>query len=187
MTNNAPVMRNVLKSTTRSTSRLLKDEWTLHRKPCSALQRTATHCNALQRTATHCNALQRIAPHCTALQRTAPHCNALQTMQHRNLFLNSDSTAWEMRSPVDPTKEGICFGLFQKHSLTDSFRWKEVGNTYTVGLQRDSLCREALLYISSLRETFVLQWAIKRPRTRSTAARQVSSAYERDLVTNQNV
>ena len=29
--------------------------------------------------------------------------------------------------------------------------------------------------------------AIKRPRTRSTAARQVSNAYERDLVTNQNV
>ena len=29
--------------------------------------------------------------------------------------------------------------------------------------------------------------AIKRPRTRSTAARQVSSAYKRDLVTNQNV
>ena len=30
-------------------------------------------------------------------------------------------------------------------------------------------------------------WAIKRPRTRSTAARQVSNAHERDLVTNQNV
>jgi len=29
--------------------------------------------------------------------------------------------------------------------------------------------------------------AIKRPRTRSTAARQVSNAHERDLVTNQNV
>ena len=29
--------------------------------------------------------------------------------------------------------------------------------------------------------------AIKRPRTRSTAARQVGNAYERDLVTNQNV
>ena len=29
--------------------------------------------------------------------------------------------------------------------------------------------------------------AIKRARTRSTAARQVSNAYERDLVTNQNV
>ena len=29
--------------------------------------------------------------------------------------------------------------------------------------------------------------ALKRPRTRSTAARQVSNAHERDLVTNQNV
>jgi len=29
--------------------------------------------------------------------------------------------------------------------------------------------------------------AIKRPQTRSTAARQVSTAHERDLVTNQNV
>jgi len=29
--------------------------------------------------------------------------------------------------------------------------------------------------------------AIQRPRTRSTAARQVSNAHERDLVTNQNV
>jgi len=29
--------------------------------------------------------------------------------------------------------------------------------------------------------------AIKRPRTRSTAARQVSNTHERDLVTNQNV
>jgi len=29
--------------------------------------------------------------------------------------------------------------------------------------------------------------AIKRPRTRSTAARQVSNAHERDIVTNQNV
>ena len=29
--------------------------------------------------------------------------------------------------------------------------------------------------------------AIKRPRTRSTAARKVSNTYERDLVTNQNV
>jgi len=29
--------------------------------------------------------------------------------------------------------------------------------------------------------------AIKRPRTRSTAARQMSNAHERDLVTNQNV
>ena len=29
--------------------------------------------------------------------------------------------------------------------------------------------------------------ALKRPRTKSTTARQVSNAYERDLVTNQNV
>jgi len=29
--------------------------------------------------------------------------------------------------------------------------------------------------------------AMKRPRTRSTAARQVGNAHERDLVTNQNV
>jgi len=102
--------------------------WTLHRKPCNALQRTATHCNALQRTATHCIALQ-----------------------HRSLFLKSDSTPWEMRSKVYPTREGICFWLFLKHSLTDSFCWKEAGNTYTVGLQRN--CREALPYISSLRRT----------------------------------
>jgi len=32
-----------------------------------------------------------------------------------------------------------------------------------------------------------VEWAIKRPRTGSTAARQVSNAHERDLVTNQNV
>jgi len=32
-----------------------------------------------------------------------------------------------------------------------------------------------------------LHQAIKRPRTRSTAARQVSNAYERDVVKNQNV
>jgi len=33
----------------------------------------------------------------------------------------------------------------------------------------------------------LLMVAIKHPRTRSTAARQVSNAHERDLVTNQNV
>ena len=33
----------------------------------------------------------------------------------------------------------------------------------------------------------VVPEAIKRPRTRSTAARQVSNAHHRDLVTNQNV
>jgi len=35
--------------------------------------------------------------------------------------------------------------------------------------------------------TKALEEAIKRPRTRSTAARQVSNTHERDLVTNQNV
>jgi len=34
---------------------------------------------------------------------------------------------------------------------------------------------------------FLLNLAIKRPQTRSTAAREVSNTHERDLVTNQNV
>ena len=32
-----------------------------------------------------------------------------------------------------------------------------------------------------------IEWAIQRPRTRSAAARQVSNAHKRDLVTNKNV
>ena len=39
----------------------------------------------------------------------------------------------------------------------------------------------------SLSLSLSLSLAIKRPRTRSTTARQVSNAHERDLVTNQNV
>jgi len=37
------------------------------------------------------------------------------------------------------------------------------------------------------RDSFSSAIAIKRPRTRSAAARQVSNAHERDLVTNKNV
>ena len=51
-----------------------------------------------------------------------------------------------------------------------------------------------ILYFFGLPNTVSLRFhycpwgrAIKRPRTRSTAACQVSNAHERDLVTNQNV
>jgi len=39
----------------------------------------------------------------------------------------------------------------------------------------------------NMNTTYTLEKAIKRPRTRSAAARQVSNAHERDLITNQNV
>jgi len=56
------------------------------------------------------------------------------------------------------------------------------------------MCEMRLLVIRLLHALVVgghpyqnLDRAIKRPRTRSAAVRQVSNALERDLVTNQNV
>ena len=46
------------------------------------------------------------------------------------------------------------------------------------------ICIRTYILVSVQKYIYI---AIKRPRTRSTAARQVSNAYERDLVTNQNV
>jgi len=49
------------------------------------------------------------------------------------------------------------------------------------------ICTYKHLYIFTFVRARMVDLAIKGPRTRSTAARQVSNAHEQDLGTNQNV
>jgi len=78
------------------------------------------------------------------------------------LCYNSCNPLIQQLQCIATTAVSLSFGEIRE----STFEWSAVKNT--VGIARE-------------------QVAIQRPQTRSTAARQVSNAHERDFVTNENV
>jgi len=166
-----------------------------------------TKTSELQRTVTHTHFKSKLAAiDQVAIDHTVTNCNTLQhTVVHYNTHTHYNSAL----APID--KIQYCLRLKTPHfdrlvralltkpriSMTTHIRLENAfyivsKNTIKSGIRFildwlyrfwskrcDFLSVEQFIYSRFL--------AIKRPRTRSTAARQVRYAHERDLVTNQNV
>jgi hypothetical protein len=74
-------------------------------------------------------------------------------------------------------EENACNPL-QQHQAHSSRIWF---------VNKQGKSRDQTEKVADFSEIVLTFGAIQRPRTRSVAARQVSNAHERDLVTNQNV